>query len=576
MKENMSKLNLVLLLSSLLIACNSDKKTTVSPKKVEPLNPPTEFTQVDLQSGSFAKHYPMTMLRPDVNANSATIEFNGKLSFSAAMLISKIENNNWTGEGQKLFPKFSIELISNNETILPIENNLISTWQDSSSFWDIIIGAGIVWQSPKNDGWQRASLPLQMLSRRVGQVRNCLLSFFYNHDDVSNAHIQCDQETSPIDAYQPGDMRGIIPTSYQPTTTPNKARIFERHQHKLRNALPVKPWDDIDSTGEVKVAFNKDLTNLSDQSMGAIIKDGVIYMQDPVTRNGIYPYPNEMRHGVFSVTKSLLGGVSLLYLAERYSDAIFDALITDYVPVLAEHPGWQGVTFAHTVNMATGTQGEDDGDYIYPFIISSTAESGIQAIAQLKDAQPQPGEVFQYASTHSFVLSYAMQQYVQQHEAEPINYWDLVVENVLTPIHAHSIAIQKSEELDGSTGIPTLGWGAFPTIDETAKIAMLLANNGEYNGQQILHRERTRDALGKTTRERVIVDSEKQYLYSFWFLIHQAPTCDFWVPHMSGHGGNLVAFLPSGLITIRFMDQNKYLITSQVKAAELLLSSCNS
>ncbi len=34
----------------------------------------------------------------------------------------------------------------------------------------------------------------------------------------------------------------------------------------------------------------------------------------------------------------------MFYLAERYGDGIFDERITDHVPDLADHPGWQPVT----------------------------------------------------------------------------------------------------------------------------------------------------------------------------------------------------------------------------------------
>jgi hypothetical protein len=52
-----------------------------------------------------------------------------------------------------------------------------------------------------------------------------------------------------------------------------------------------------------------------------------------------------MRHGVFSVTRSLGAAVALLRLAEKYGDSVFDLKIKDYVPVTATHAGWDDVTF---------------------------------------------------------------------------------------------------------------------------------------------------------------------------------------------------------------------------------------
>ena len=43
---------------------------------------------------------------------------------------------------------------------------------------------------------------------------------------------------------------------------------------------------------------------------------------------------------------------------------------------------------------------------------------------------------------------------------------------------------------------------------------------------------------------------------------------------MSGLGGNVVAFLPSGVIAIRFTDAGDYVINPLVNAAERHRSSC--
>ncbi len=47
--------------------------------------------------------------------------------------------------------------------------------------------------------------------------------------------------------------------------------------------------------------------------------------------------------------------------------------------------------------------------------------------------------------------------------------------------YAQDLALQHTEESDGTKGIPILGWGAFPTIDETAKIALCCNHPSETN-----------------------------------------------------------------------------------------------
>ena len=81
---------------------------------------------------------------------------------------------------------------------------------------------------------------------------------------------------------------------------------------------------------------------------------GVIYLRPCETRYGDFPYCEEMRHDVFSITKSLGALVSMLHLAEKYGDDVFDLKIKKYLPVTADHDGWDDVTFADALNMATG------------------------------------------------------------------------------------------------------------------------------------------------------------------------------------------------------------------------------
>jgi hypothetical protein len=54
------------------------------------------------------------------------------------------------------------------------------------------------------------------------------------------------------------------------------------------------------------------------------------------------------------VSKSLGGAVTLLWLAQQYGDQVFDLKIKGYVTVTATHDGWERVTFADALNMATG------------------------------------------------------------------------------------------------------------------------------------------------------------------------------------------------------------------------------
>lgn len=146
-------------------------------------------------------------------------------------------------------------------------------------------------------------------------------------------------------------------------------------------------------------------------------------MNPPKTRHGPYFYPDEMRHAVFSATKRMAAALAMFYVAERYGEEIFDEEVADYVPAFAGRPEWKGVTYSHALNVATGTWGGEDYDvFTVPLLFAPDQEAAINNIAQLGDAEGAPGEVSHYAATHTFVLSYALQKYVEEKEDEGVRH----------------------------------------------------------------------------------------------------------------------------------------------------------
>jgi hypothetical protein len=60
----------------------------------------------------------------------------------------------------------------------------------------------------------------------------------------------------------------------------------------------------------------------------------------------------------------------MMRLAEKYGPEVFDLKIKDYVELNATHNGWDKVTFADALNMATGIRndgGFDTGYYYHAF-----------------------------------------------------------------------------------------------------------------------------------------------------------------------------------------------------------------
>ncbi len=504
--------------------------------------------------------------------------FCGTLHFQETQMSTTHPDSDWKGAGQTLFPAFSIPIVTRDGWMIPLQRDLILSGHgaggDGNSLWNVIINPGQVWEEISDSGYTRVMFAFTLTDNFVGQARNGLASFIFNAYEVSSVAIQITQETAPVSDYERTDFSALVPVIWDSDCPSDVEVAITEFESERLARLPLHPWSELANATSTQATSRQGFVN-SDFSALALLMDGELYQQDISTRSGLHPTPQWMRHGVFSVNKTMGLGISMLYLAGRYGDSIFHELITDYVPELAAHPGWQNVTFHHTLNMVTGTIGADSGRAISPFIQARSATSRITAIAELSDDEPAPGEQFAYYSTHSFVLSYAMNNYVKQHEGPTADYWSMVEENVLEPIGIFHLPISRSSEDGDDLGVPIMGWGSYPDVDAAAKIAQLFQDDGLHNGQQLLSLSKTRETMRRSGQTGYASGHpNERYLHSMWTVQTNTGGCSIDVPIMSGFGGNHVMMLPSGLSMIRFMDANDYEVQDTVRAAEYYRSSC--
>lgn len=479
---------------------------------------------------------------------------------------------------EDFFPHLQLDLISYNGDLIPLQKKQISTRHQENYFWDVFVGTGKIWQEENDGEWSRASFPLTLTDRWIGTARNCVATFVYKPDSISTICLQCSQETADIEDKGLANINGILPGNYQTKQFEDSTQIIEKHKLFESKRLPIRPLSEIDSTNEVADFFEKMIVTNAPTSLGAVLMDNILYLHPPKTRHGVYPYPNDMRHGLYSVTKSMAGALALMYFEERYEENVFNRLISDYVPALANHEGWREVTFSHTLNMVTGTEGSESPEHLLnTLILAATAEEAIHNIAGLGDYPELPGEKFNYASTNLFVLSYALQKYVEEKEGANINYWDLVREQVLIPIGAEYFTVLHTIEEDETEAIPILAYGALPTIDEAAKITLLFANEGRFEGRQILNRERVNEIFGKSHWKGHSTNNDirgSSYQHAFWSREIETGSCKITATYMLGFGENYVVFLPGKAIIFRFLDERDLYIDKLIKAVEKLRPSC--
>ncbi|MEM7657377.1 MAG: hypothetical protein AAF399_14680, partial [Bacteroidota bacterium] len=77
-----------------------------------------------------------------------------------ATLIFPKEKEYYSGEN--IFPRFQIGFQSHEGELIPRFKDKIITRHKSSSLWDVVVGAGKVWQEEEGSAWSRASFPLTL------------------------------------------------------------------------------------------------------------------------------------------------------------------------------------------------------------------------------------------------------------------------------------------------------------------------------------------------------------------------------------------------------------------------------
>jgi CubicO group peptidase (beta-lactamase class C family) len=481
---------------------------------------------------------------------------------------------------QARFPGFSVEFFTYEDYLVPTQREIVPA-ADEDSFWSIILSPGKVWSEASDGGMSRASFPFLLVAQQTNEAHNGVATFLYNDEGVSSLYVQVVQETA---AWNQTDFWGQSPLEYTPGRIEHSDILRAAFAKELSLQTPIRPWSDLEEGHDpgLLATFNDRLHPWSISASG-IVLDGTIYLQPCLTRYGEYPYCRYMRHGVFSVTKSMGAAVAMLRLAEKYGEEVLDLKVADYVEVTADHHGWDEVTFADALNMATGIgddpnlQGmtaEEDQPRFDQFLEARSAQDKLEVCFSYGNYPWGPGEVARYNSMNTFVLSVAMNNFLQTKEGPEADIWDMVVEEVYHPIGILHAPIMRTQEPDGTRGVPIFGYGLYPTVDDVAKLANLLHQRGQHMGQQLLHAGKLAEALYQTAETGLPTgDSteygEATYHLSFWSLPYRTAQGHFFrIPYMSGYGGNHVALMPNGMTAFRFADAHIYGIESMVRVAD--------
>ncbi len=516
-----------------------------------------------------------------------TQSFEGRLTLldtseagGARILRNPLDYDVRASSPQVHLPPFSFEFVQSGSHLVPAKQGLAIT---GSSAWNYVIGNGRVWREKGDGGYMRAAFPFALVERNQNCVHNGEMTFLFNRratPNVSHVRYQVTQETCQ---YLKFDLWGQVRAEYAPGAVANAASIAKAAAEEASTRLPSKPISELRKdypAAQVDVSnLTKAFHSPADITTFGVFINGVNYVSDCPTRYGKYAFCDQMRLPSYSLAKSVFAGLALMWLGQKYGAGVYDELIREFVPDSAAGGDWSSVTFANAADMATG-------NYVHPerevdeggpeemafFEAESLADKLRLAFGQFPH-RAAPGSRWVYQSHATFILTRAMSEWLRQRGGGDL--FDTIRDSVYAPIGVSLGGQTTLRTGNGAAGQPFGGYGLFLTQDDIARIGRLLnGDGGRIGGRQVLAADRLRESLFRTPDPSNLglpvpdigapaVRGTFRYHNLFWAK-HMTPaefpqySCDFWIPFMSGYGGNVVLLLPNGAVFYLFSDGNEF------------------
>ncbi len=504
--------------------------------------------------------------------------FEGLVEFGAVSGKAHFGNPLAKEWGLERLPVFRARFTSIDGYLVPFEREVIVDPSPDCA-WNIVLSPGRIWSEEEDDGWSRAAFPFLLANKLVNGSLNCVGSFIYRKGRISDLHVQVLQETYP--EFQT-TMVAKLRLRWTPKAISGSGRVRRRFREELGRSLKRHPLPDLTGKNrEFNLAAFAEGIRTEDLSQAAVLYEGELYVQDTPGERGPFPFPRFQRHAAYSLTKSIGLGLALLRLAELHGPEIYDEKLVDHVPMGSHEKAWAEVRFSHCLDMATGLdwpdhvrdqgpRADEDGPRFLKWLLTWDRDRKLSLALDQKRIGGEPGQVFRYQTVASFLLATALDSWLRKRIGEQADLGDFLKREVFGEIGIRHMPIMRTIETSGERGQVILGYGLYPTLEDLARIALLLERDGTWEGKRLLHRASLRRSLfrGRTRGLPTSLpgaDGEIRYLASFWGLSLEHEGRTLTVPYMSGHGGSALLLAPNGASYLRFLDSNEYLLTPMLR-----------
>lgn len=480
----------------------------------------------------------------------------------------------------KHLPPISVQLVQNGSHLIPAVRGVQYT---GSPYWNLAVGTGRAWSEKHDRGQTRASLPFSLIERNANCVHNGMLTFLFAKKSISDVRYQITSETCQ---YFQFDLWGQADASYTPGGVTGAEDLRTAYATEVADRLPTKPIStlatDYPEAGLNLAAFGGGITPSALSTFG-FVYDGVNYVGDCPTRQGPYPFCNQMLLPSYSTAKSAFGGMALMHLAQEYGTDVTEELLQDHIDG-ASSPAWDGVTINNALDMATGNyasadyEADEAGPTMSSFFLAESYDDKLAAAFSFPRKAP-PGSVWNYHTSDTFLATRAMDGVLIDHEGADSEIFEMLRDEVLEPAKVGPDSLTTLRTGNSTSGSPFGGYGMFWTQDDIAKVAkLLIVDDGVAGGNQVLHPGLLDATMQRDPEDRGLVTSGSipfHYNNGFWardFTIADNPaySSPFSVPFMSGFGGITVALMPNGSSYYVFGDNNEFAWTGAVAESNKL------
>jgi CubicO group peptidase (beta-lactamase class C family) len=480
-------------------------------------------------------------------------------------------------------PEFDFAFVQSADGYLvPAQRGLIIA---DHPYWNYILEPGRVWQENADQGYTRASFPFALVWKGSNATLNGTMTFLFDDAGISKVWYQITQETTISFS---ADMWGLLDATYHPGSVGDADLLRDAFSQELAGRFPNKPIEQLaqDYPGVDISAFGRGVSPKSRTWYGFVV-NGVNYVSGCQTRYGEYPYCETMRAPSYSTAKSAFVSVALMRLAQKYDPASPDLLIKDHVPEAMDSPGdWSAVTFNHMLDMGSGNYrsaefmvDEESWD-TDPFWSEEYYAEVIAAAFNWPHNAP-PGTRWVYRTSDTFIVTRALQNYLQAQADPEADIFEFVVNEVYIPLNVGPGAFTTLRTKDDNwQGQPYGGLGMWWIPDDLAKIANFLnAGGGAIGDEQILHPGLLAAALQHDPNDRGLDRNRNgKYNNAFWadsYGKSDGFDCDFWVPQMLGYSGIVVALMPNGTSYYYASDGREFTWDSAVREANKIIPHCS-